>query len=192
MKKYKIARCIIVAFLQMWCFDVSAQLSIGAAGGVASRWSFPSRIGALGTGPSFSFKYRMWKGLVTGIDYEYYRFGPDAKPSGNVNYKIAYHGYKAAIEYHLGKKKFKPYAGVSLGIFNYRTLTTIDFGAFGKQELLKNEYYFGIAPVIGANYPISARVGVNANIKLNAVFIKQAAPIGYGALSLGIYYNIIK
>lgn len=164
-----------------------SQLSIGITAGPASRWSVPKSIDALGLGFNASVKYRLWKGLVAGANFSYYKFNPEDKGS---NYKTSYYSYTGSVEYHLLKNKLKPYAGLDLGVFNYHTVTTIDI-VFSKLDFVKDEYYFGMAPVIGANYSLSKRFDLNANLKFNFVFIPEAAPIGYAYLSVGVFYKIL-
>ncbi len=182
-----IACCILFLLPSAKTF---AQLSVGLSVGPATRWSVPKSIQSLGVGINASLRYKVWKGLVTGVNFSGYKFGPEEKNTGNVGYKISYYSYTGTFEYHLLKKKFKPYVGVDIGVFNYHTVTTINFGVLGDQSLVKNEYYFGFAPLLGANYSLTERFQLNANLKFNTVIIKEAAPIGYASLSLGFFYRL--
>jgi hypothetical protein len=188
-KSYSIIVCTLF-LLQTWSSQALAQLTVGATIGTATRWSVPDRLGALGLGFNLAAKYKVWKGLVVGIDYGYFGFGPE---SNGANYKVSYSSYMGSLEYQLLKNKFKPYIGVDVGVYNWHTVTTIDLSSSGgNQDLIRNEFYFGFAPTVGANYALSERINLNANLKLNTVIIREGAPIGYASLSVGVFYTLMK
>ncbi len=186
---------ILVTFICSVSFihSSTAQISIGVTGGAATRWSLPKHKEAVGLGYTASAKYKISERWTAGANFSSFHFGPEEKSTDNVDYKITYYAYTGLVEYHLLKKaRFKPYFGIDLGAYNYYTVTTIDLGQSGKQRQVLNKTYAGFAPTVGANYSIAKNLLLNGSLKFNAVIIKEAAPIGYASISVGIFYAFNK
>ncbi len=186
---------ILATFLSVVSFinSSTAQISIGLTGGAATRWSVPKYKEAIGFGYTASAKYKISERWTVGVNFSSFHFGPEEKLTDNVDYKITYYAYTGMVEYHLlTKARFRPYFGMDFGAYNYYTVTTIDLGQSGKQRQVLNKTYPGFAPTVGANYSLAKNFFLNGGLKFNTVIIKEAAPIGYASISVGIFYAFNK
>jgi outer membrane protein W len=175
MKNY--IKLFVFAAIMIASTNVNAQISVSANLGLASNTEDPfySRRqgwGADGTlGLNLEVKYDISDALRVGASAGYYS---KSRTVNNYYYsygspiKISLYAMPICglVEYSFSDGKFSPYAGANFGLY-----------IFGERfdDISDLSGYFGLAPVVGANYSLSDNLAINANAKYHYVMTEGEA-----------------
>jgi outer membrane protein W len=67
-----------------------------------------------------------------------------------------------AVEYSLGKKDFKPFIGIGIGMYNISKGDDVKFVSINK---FGYNSHFGITPILGFDYVLTDKLSVIGNAK---------------------------
>lgn len=189
MKNY--IKLFVFAAIMIASTNVNAQISVSANLGLASNTEDPfySRSqgwGSDGTlGLNLEVKYDISDALRVGASAGYY------SKSNHVNNVFSYGSpikislyampICGLVEYSFSDGKFSPYAGANFGLYS--------FGA-RVDGVSVSSGYFGLAPVVGANYSLSDNLAINANAKYHYVMYDGEASSLY-SINVGVSFFLL-
>jgi opacity protein-like surface antigen len=158
-----------------------AQLMIGGHLGPAFPFGEFSDAVNLGFGLGAEGKYIFNETIAFGFDVSWYSFD-----TGIDEIKENLTPFLFSVEYLIPQTSgFTPYAGLGLGL--YRVATRIKVSGFRSTESYTN---FGIAPTLGALYPLNDQIDLNVNLKFNFVFTEEET-IFFIPLNAGVVFRIL-
>ena len=172
MKKFYFA---LTLFFGLY-FHSQAQFMVGGHLGPAFPLGRFSDIVNLGFGLGAEGKYLLNENLALGFNISWYSFGTGVD---EVNQNIT--PFLLSAEYIIPQSTgLTPYFGLGIGVYRIATRFS-NFSASYSD--------FGIAPTVGALYPLSDQLDLNANLKFNFVFSEGETSI-FIPLNVGVLVKI--
>ena len=196
MKNY--IKLFVFAAIMIASTNVNAQISVSANLGLASNaddpfywrsrgWGFIESEGTLGL--NLEVKYDISDALRVGASAGYYSksnhvntvFSSGSPP---INIKMSLYAMPICglVEYSFSDGKFSPYAGANFGLYKFGERLG---GSY--KYLNGSSGYFGLAPVVGANYSLSDNLAINANAKYHYVITEGEASSLY-SINVGVSF----
>lgn len=163
MKLIRKIRVIVFVSLVHLPFVSTAQFTIGVDAGFVKHANFESYLGA-----GISSKYFVSDDLRVGINAGFYQApsfeisSPDPQQNRIVSSRII--PVSITTEYLFLKNRFRPYLGAHVGLLQLNN--SVD-------KMLFPQSCLNLAPVLGVEYQITQRLGINANVKYNLAFYKD-------------------
>ena len=176
MKKFYFA----VAFIFGMYGHSQAQFLVGGHIAPAFPMGEYADFADLGFGLGGAVKYLYNENVAFGFDISWYSFGTDFD---DVHSNIT--PILLSAEYLIPQTSgFTPYAGLGLGL--YKVATKFEgFGINATTSVTK----FGLAPTLGALYPLSDLIDIHVNLKFNFVFTEDETTI-FIPLNAGVLVRI--
>lgn len=175
----KIQSFILIG-MSILSFQGLAQLSIGAGVGLLKTTEENSEAHF---GGELALKYDLSDAFRIGVNLGFYQ---DAQEVFGTKFKSSLAPISVLGEYQFLDGKFKPYAGLHLGLMRagYKVGNSSD-----------SESYFSIAPVLGAGYEVTDNIGINLNFKYAISFYKNDFTDeidNFSSISpnLGVFYRL--
>jgi len=164
---------LLVAII--FAVTANAQIQVGVSGSLGLPLGTFGDAAKLGVGATVTGKYQLNEKMTIGANIGYLSFSSD------------YEGFSWTImpitglfEYNLGPA----YIGADLGFYSLGAKITVD-----GMEASSSEAYFGFAPVVGANFPISEKLSFNANAKYN-IITSDGESTSYLGINLGLLFKL--
>lgn len=133
-----------------------------------------------GFGLGGEVKYLANENVMLGLNISWYSFG-----TGFDDYDFNVTPLLFSAEYLIPQTSgFTPYVGLGLG--PYRIANRIRISGVRTTSSFTE---FGIAPTIGALYPLNDQLDINANLKLNLVFTEENVTV-FIPLNVGILVRV--
>ena len=133
-----------------------------------------------GFGAGGEAKYRYNENLAFGFNTSWYSFATDFD-----DVKLNITPFLFSAEFLLPQTSgFTPYAGLGLG--PYRIATKIKLSGINSTDSFTR---FGIAPTVGALYPLNEQIDLNANLKFNFIFSDDFTRF-FIPLNVGVLFKI--
>jgi outer membrane protein W len=165
-------KLFVFAAIMIASTNVNAQISVSANLGLLSNTAAESE-GTLGL--NLEVKYDISDALRVGASAGYYSKSDELngiKVSSNTM------PICGLVEYSFSDGKVSPYAGANFGLYS--------FGA-RVDGVSVSSGYFGLAPVVGANYSLSDNLAINANAKYHYVMTEGEASSLY-SINVGVSF----
>ena len=174
MKNY--IKLFVFAAIMIASTNVNAQISVSANLGLLSNTAAESE-GTLGL--NLEVKYDISDALRVGASAGYYSKSDELngiKVSSNTM------PICGLVEYSFSDGKVSPYAGANFGLYKFGERLG---GSY--KYLNVSSGYFGLAPVVGANYSLSDNLAINANAKYHYVITEGEASSLY-SINVGVSF----
>ncbi len=153
--------CLTLVLFSGFIFHAQAQFLVGGHLAPAFPLGEFSDVADLGFGLGGEVKYLFNENVAFGFDISWYSFGTDFD---DVNVNVT--PFLLSAEYLIPQTSgFTPYVGLGLGFYRIAS----KFEGFGINATTSFTD-FGIAPTIGALYPLNDQIDINTNLKFNFVF----------------------
>ena len=173
--------CFTAALLFGIYTHIQAQFVVGGHLGPAFPLGEFSDFADLGFGLGGEAKYMYNENIAFGFGISWYSFGTGVE---DVNSNIT--PFLLSAEYLIPQTSgLTPYAGLGLGI--YRVAVKFDFPGLNTTA---SSTRFGLAPTIGALYPLNDQIDLNVNLKFNFVF--ENGTTFFIPLNVGVQVKIPK
>ncbi|MCH2198182.1 MAG: porin family protein [Flavobacteriales bacterium] len=155
--KKTILSAAIVAIFALFSSNLTAQIS------VTGNLGMQQLVGEnIDSDPLFGFglegKYDIDESLRVGLGFGSYSTKDEFL---GIEFRSFVRPLYVLGEYTFMEGPFSPYAGLNLGLYT--------FGAKVEDER-NSDSYFGVAPLVGANYFVTDNIGINANARFTVVF----------------------
>lgn len=170
---------VVLVCLSLVSFNSIAQMSIGLDGGLLK--STEDNAESL-LGGELTFKYDVTDVFRVGANLGYYQTSDEVL---SIKFTSSLVPVSISGEYLFLEEKFRPYAGLHLGL--------LKVGAkVGDSKT--SDSYFSLAPVIGVDYEVSDQLGINFNFKYGFAFYKNDFTDEMESFStispnIGVYYK---
>jgi hypothetical protein len=147
------------------------QFKIRIQGAAVIPTGYTEDIVSVGFGSSFNVSYSFNSKLEVSFSTGYYKFGylenlPD--------YTFSFSAIPVLIgvRYNILDYNFIPYIGLEGGGYISRFNLTIDYGYFGKVNVITNDKSWGISPEAGFKINLTPELDLDVNAKYNRINTK--------------------
>jgi len=159
----------------IFAVTANAQIQIGVSGSVGLPMGAFGDAAKLGVGATVTGKYALNEKMTVGANIGYLSFASDYDGISWTFMPIT-----ALVEYNLGPA----YIGADFGLYSFGAKVEVEGVSANVSET-----YFGFAPVVGANFPISEKLVFNANAKYNVV-MSEGESTSYVGINLGLLFKL--
>jgi len=160
---------LLVAII--FAVTANAQIQVGVSGSLGLPLGTFGDAAKLGVGATVTGKYQLNEKMTIGANIGYLSFSSDLEGFSWTIMPIT-----GLFEYNLGPA----YIGADLGFYS--------LGA-EYEGISASDSYFGFAPVVGANFPISEKLSFNANAKYN-IITSDGESTSYLGINLGLLFKL--
>lgn len=174
MKNFKF---LFAGLFLLFVLNVNGQLKIGGTLGLQMPTGDFGDAADTGFGINAVGKYFLSDQMAVGLNVGYGTFSTELDDLKFFNIPVT-----GLFEYHFGKPESTviPYLGGDLGLYSLGSKYD------GESD---SEMYFGFAPAVGINYPLSDLLSLNANLKYHVV-LSEGDATTYMGLNVGLIYTI--
>ena len=178
MKKVLLALAVV-----MFAFSVNAQVKIGVSGGIALP------MGDFGTAYKMSFgggvtaKKMLGDKMAIGLGLSYIMLSPTDEMKaayGGADVTTSYMPINASFTYYFATEGFKPYAGIDLGYYMFRS-------SYGGLTVSTSD--IGFAPTVGFEYGFSDKMALDVNAKYHYIMTEGSASSMVG-VNVGLVFAL--
>ena len=167
----KVNYFIILIFAILIPSNMFGQFKIRVQGSAAIPTGYSEDIVSVGYGGNFNLSYAFNSSFELSFTSGYYNFGykenlPDYAFSFSTIPVIV------GIRYNIIDYNFIPYIGVEGGVYFSRYNLTIDYGYFGKVNVITNDKSLGISPEAGFKINLTPMLDLDVNTKYNRIKTK--------------------
>lgn len=171
---------VLVVSIALLSFQSHAQISVGLGGGILK--STEDNAEALFGGELYA-KYDLSENMRAGVSLGYYQDSEDFLTTKIVSSLVP---VSLLGEYRFLEEKFRPYAGLHVGIFH----AGVKIGSTKTTET-----YFSASPVVGIDYRLMGNFNLNLNFKYGFSFYKNEITDeieNFSSISpnIGIFYTL--
>lgn len=132
----------------------------------------------VGFGLGAEGKYMFNENIAFGLGISWYNFNTKSGVD-DLDFNIT--PFLFSVDYFIPQSSgFTPYAGLGLGLYRL---------AYKYDQFTLSETKFGIAPTLGALYPLNDQIDINVNLKLNFVFTENETTV-FIPLNVGVLVSI--
>lgn len=147
------------------------QFKIRVQGSAAIPTGYSEDVVSVGFGSSFNVSYSFNSSFEVSFSTGYYKFGyqenlPDYTFSFNTIPVLI------GVRYNILDYNFIPYIGLEGGGYFSRFDLTIDYGYFGKDNVITKDRSWGISPEAGFKINLTPELDLDVNAKYNRINTK--------------------
>jgi hypothetical protein len=168
--------------------NIYGQIRIRLQGSAAIPTGYTEDIVSVGFGSSFNLSYAFNSNFEVSFSSGYYKFGylenlPD------YTFSFSTIPVLVGVRYNILDYNFIPYIGLEAGGYFSRFNLVIDYGYFGKVNVVTNDRSWGISPEAGFKINLTPELDLDVNAKynrINTIYITRA----YVFIQTGFTYKL--
>jgi hypothetical protein len=167
--KLKYLICLISALLIT--SNINGQFKVRVQGSAAIPTGYTEDIVSVGFGSSFNLSYSFNSSFEVSFTTGYYKFGYNENLP---DYSFTFSNIPVLIgvRYNFLDYNFIPYVGIEGGAYFSRYNLIIDYGFFGKDNVITKDRSWGISPEAGFKINLTPELDLDVNAKYNRINTK--------------------
>lgn len=175
----KLTKILAICALVLISVTANAQMKLGVGGGLALPMGDYGDALKMGFGVNVGGKYMLNDNMALGIDLGYHMFTAKDEADGS-DVKFSVIPIAPSFTYYFATEGFKPYAGANVGFY----MTKWKVG-----DASETASKIGFAPVLGFEYALGEKMGLDVNAKYNYIATEGTA-CTYLGINVGLVFGL--
>jgi outer membrane protein W len=164
----KVSYFIFLVYALLMSTYSCGQIKIRIQGSAAIPTGYSEDIVSVGYGGNLNFSYAFNSSFEVSLTSGYYNFG---YKENLPDYVFSFSAVPVLVgfRYNILDYNFIPYIGLEGGAYFSRYNLTIDYGFFGKDNIITFDKSWGISPEVGFKINLTPMMDLDVNAKYNRI-----------------------